>query len=690
MGGLSTHTEAKASAGTAYDRPGSACCVTSAPVRPSTRPTGHRMPPWLSQTPVILTAVTFVAMITGLLVDWQTEATVVAWSFYGAAYVSGGIIGVRSSIASLRQGFIDIDLLMILAALGALVIGAPFEGAMLLFLFSLSNVLQGFAMGRTRRAIEALMELRPDAATVVRADDEVTVPLDAIEAGDIVRVRPGERLPLDGIVVHGESMIDQSSITGESIAVMRGIGDDVFAGTFNEEGSLDIRVTAPASASTLVRLIELVENAQKEKATTQRVIERAEQTYATAVLVLTGVAIAVPWAFMAEAFDATFYRAMTLMVAASPCALVISTPATILSAIGNGARRGILFKGGAHVEQAAGIRVVAFDKTGTLTEGKPRLTDIRLLDGIASEDDILSIAAAIQHRSEHHLAAAIRTAADERDLTIPAVEGFRAEPGRGVEGTVGGRVYRIGNARFFGRNGMAEATAPLVAPLEREGKTTVLMTESDGPREFPIALLAFKDVLRPGVREMLDEVRSAGIDRIVMLTGDNEDVAAVIAEEAGIDEYHAALLPAEKVARVRALEARYGGIAMVGDGVNDAPALATASLGIAMGAAGTDVALETADIVLMADDIGKLPYLIALSRATRRTLITNLSFAIGIIGVMIAMILTVGLPLPLAVLGHEGSTVLVSLNGIRLLAFKFRPDRTPRHRLAPGASAIRV
>jgi Zn2+/Cd2+-exporting ATPase len=368
---------------------------------------------WSRSVPVILTAVTLVAMISGLLADWRLESSWLAWALYGVAYAAGGVIGVRSSIRSLRKGVIDIDILMILAAVGALVIGAPFEGAMLLFLFSLSNVLQSFAMGKTRRAIQALMKLRPDVASVVDADGEVAVPLEEIAPGTIIRVRPGERIPLDGSIVGGESMIDQSAITGESVPVARSIGEQVFAGTFNQEGSLDIRTTAHASESTLARLVKLVEQAQNEKAVTQRTIERAEQTYAASVLGLTAIAILLPIMLLGEAFDPAFYRAMTLMVAASPCALVISTPATVLSAIGNGARRGILFKGGAYVERAAGIKIIAFDKTGTLTEGHPRLTDIHAIAGM-EEDALLSVAASVQHLSEHHLAHALRSAADER------------------------------------------------------------------------------------------------------------------------------------------------------------------------------------------------------------------------------------------------------------------------------------
>jgi Zn2+/Cd2+-exporting ATPase len=651
------------------------------------RRTRHpRLPSWLSSAPIVLTALTFITMMLGLLVSWRTESEVVPWVLYAIAYAAGGVIGVRSSIASLRKGVIDIDLLMILAALGALVIGAPFEGAMLLFLFSLSNVLQSYAMGRTRRAIEAIMELRPDAASVLVDGREVVRHLEAIHPGDIIRVRPGERVPLDGLIISGKSLLDQSSVTGESVPVARSEGETVFSGTINQEGSLDVRVTAHASESTIARLIALVEKAQKEKAKTQRFIEKAEQGYASAVLVLTGIAIAFPILVLTEAFDTAFYRAMTLMVAASPCALVISTPATVLSAIGNGARRGILFKGGAYVEQAAAIKVIAFDKTGTLTEGHPRLTDILPLDGETSDEALLSLAAGIQNRSEHHLAAATIRAAAERDVLFDEPTSFRAEPGRGVEGVIGGRLIRIGNLGYFTNGTPDGGHRAAVRALEAEGKTAVLMTESRDGRDMPLAVFGYKDSLRVGVRESLDALREAGIERIVMLTGDNEGVASSIAAEAGVDEFYAELLPQEKVSQVKALEERYGKIAMVGDGVNDAPALASASLGIAMGAAGTDVALETADIVLMADDLSKLPYLIALSRATRRTLIANLSFAMAVILFMVTTILLFGIPLPLAVVGHEGSTVLVSLNGLRLLAFRNRSADTSSRKPRPAAS----
>ncbi|GIV59018.1 MAG: hypothetical protein KatS3mg043_0107 [Rhodothermaceae bacterium] len=629
---------------------------------------------WLTpiRLEVLLTAVTFVAMVGGLLAE-KRGAPVLAALLFAAAYAAGGYFGVRAGLASLRHGTIDIDLLMVLAALGAVVVGAPFEGALLLFLFSLSNVLQHAAMRRTRRAIEALMQLRPDTAVVRRGPATETLPVEAVEVGEIVVLRPGDRIPLDGTVVAGTSAVDQASVTGESMPVQKAPGDPVFAGTLAVDGALEVRVTRRAGESTLARLIALVEEAQAEKAETQRFIDTAERYYATGVVVMTALAVVIPLVFLGEAFGTAFYRAMTLLVAASPCALVISTPATILSAIGNAARRGVLFKGGVYVEKAAEVRVIAFDKTGTLTAGRPRLTDVRPY-GVA-EDELLRVAATLQARSEHPLARATCEAAAGRGLAHGEAAAFQAVTGRGVRGEVDGRTYRIGNVRFFDDLAVPDraAVAAEVERLEAGGKTCVVVAEVDEPNGTArlLGLLAYADVLRPGVPGVIRELRRLGIRHLVMLTGDNERVAARIAAEAGLDAFHAGLLPEDKQRLLRDLEARHGPVAMVGDGVNDAPALATATLGIAMGAAGTDVALETADIVLMADALDKIPYVFALSRATRRTLVVNLTFALAVIVSMVAGILWTGLPLPLAVVGHEGSTVLVSLNGLRLLGFKY-------------------
>ena len=621
----------------------------------------------------IFALITFITMIGGLIAERQ-EAATVATVLFIIAYITGGTFGLQGGLESLRNRTIDVDLLMILAAVGAAIVGEPFEGAMLLFLFSLSNVLQDFALDRTRNAIKALMELRPAQALVRRGNNTYLLPIEKVVVSDRIIVKPGERLPLDGVVVDGRSSIDQSSITGESMPISKTVGDSVFAGTINKNGSLEIRVTKLAKDSTLAKLIQMVEEAHSEKAETQRFIDTAEQYYAIGVIVLTALVAIVPLLFWQESFSDAFYRAMTVMVAASPCAIVISTPATVLSAIGNGARRGILFKGGIHVENAATIKVVAFDKTGTLTQGEPQVTDIITLIEQISEAELLALAAAVEAKSEHPLAQATVKAAQQRNLTWSEVTDFQASTGQGVVGTVNGRQIRIGSGRFFSQfktKGFDAAEAELDR-LQKLGKTSVLVAEINPKMETAVLLgvLAYADVIRSDAPDVVRSLHANGVEHVVMLTGDNDAVAQQIAAQVGVDAYFADLLPEDKVTAVKKVRQQYGPVAMVGDGVNDAPALATADIGIAMGAAGTDVALETADIVLMSDDLNNLPYVIGLSRKTRQTLLQNLGFALFMIVLMLGTIFFSGLALPAAVVGHEGGTVLVSLNGLRMLGYK--------------------
>lgn len=622
---------------------------------------------------------TFIGMLSGLLLGWFDGPVRLQWIAYGIAYVFGSWYGLLASVESLRHRAVNIDLLMILAATGALLIGAPFEGAMLLFLFSLSNVLQAYAFGRSRRAISSLVELRPDTARVVENGLTKVLPIDDVKLGDHFVVRPGDRIPLDGVIEEGEASVDQSSVTGESVPVQKIPGDEVFSGTINENGNLHVRVTRLAHESTIARLIHMVEEAQSRKAPTQRLIDRIEQPYVLGVFAITILAIAIPSA-LGRDFDPTFYRAMTIMVAASPCAVIISTPAAILSSITAAARSGVLFKGGEYVESSASIRAVAFDKTGTLTQGDTQLTDIAVRSGISagtpsiSSDELLGLAAAVQQQSEHHLANATVKGAENRGISIPNSSSFQSVVGKGVQAVVDGRTIHIGNERYFDTLSQTvigkEEGIEEIRKLQSVGKTSVLVgIETTGDIEI-IGWLGFADAIRPGAAAMIDQLREMGIEHIVMLTGDTEVVAEQVGASVGVDEVQADLLPEEKVAAIRALEEEYGTVAMVGDGVNDAPALATASIGVAMGAAGTDVALETADIVLMADDLSKIPYAFELARSTRRTLIMNLVVAFGAIAIMLIAILTTGIPLPLAVIGHEGSTVLVSLNGLRLIGFK--------------------
>ncbi len=639
----------------------------------------------------VFVALTFLGMMVGLLGSWFDASPAVVWGSYAVAYVFGGWYGLKESIRSIQEPAVEIDLLMILAALGALIIGAPFEGAMLLFLFSLSGVLEEYAIGRSRTAIKSLIDMRPESAQVKRGGEEVTISIEDVEVGDVFVVRPGARIPLDGVVQSGETTVDQSSLTGESVPIRKEPGDEVFGGTINETGSLEVEVSREAQESAISRLIHMVEEAQEKRAPTQQLIDRFEQPYVLSVLAMTAVAIALPFFLLNHAFEPTFYRAMTLMVAASPCAVIISTPAAVLSAISAGGRQGVLFKGGEHIETAGNVDAVAFDKTGTLTEGNTKLEsvtahpdatvsalgDTNAIGGSEpfEEDHLLSLAAAVQSRSEHHLAEATVEAATDRSLSIPESSGFEAVVGKGVHATVEGQTLHIGNRRYFETvtagqsiDGLNHGLAA-IRDLEAEGKTAVLVVSETEEQLQVLGWLAFTDTIRADAKAMIQKLRERGVEQIVMLTGDNQRVAEYIADELGIDEVYAELLPEEKVNHIEQLQERHKAVAMVGDGVNDAPALATADISIGMGGAGTDVALETADIVLMSDQLSQLPYAFALSRETRKTLYINFSIAFGAIAIMIIAILTAGIPLPVAVVGHEGSTVLVSLIGLRLLRF---------------------
>lgn len=667
-----------------------------------------RLRAWLTlqRVEAICVAITFIAMVAGAITSNSGAASWIPSLFYLIAYVSGGIFGVQAGIASLRHFRVDVDLLMVLAALGAAVIGSPFEGAMLLFLFSLSNVLQAYALGRTRSAIQALMKLRPDQALLKRDHETVLMPIEQLTIGDHVLVRPGERVPLDGVVIEGESTLDQSSLTGESMPVSKRIGDPVFAGTINQSGSLEVKVTRLARDSTIARLIKMVEEAQSEKAPTERFLDKFEQIYAVGVILFTLLLIVVPTLAFNARFEETLYRAITVMVVASPCALIISTPASVLSAIANGARQGILFKGGAHLEQAAQLDTVAFDKTGTLTVGRPTVTDVTIipmLPPLASdeappfahqapdrvrleqENILLTLAASVESKSEHPLAQAIVETARHRGLSIPEATQFISTTGKGVcarTAFMGGMDIAVGSPRYFDgyQTSGLEQAMQAAKRLQEEGKTSVLVAkirnDAQPPQANVLGVIAIADVVRSDAAHVVRRLRELGIKRVVMLTGDNERVARAVARQTGVDEVYADLLPEGKVAQIKRLRMEGGrprNVAMVGDGVNDAPALASATLGVAMGAAGTDVALETADIVLMSDDLRKIPYAISLSRQARRVILQNLSFAIAVIVMLVVAALGFELPLPIGVIGHEGSTVIVVLSGLRLLFFRDKP-----------------
>ncbi len=636
--------------------------------------------PWLAKVrhgelnEEISCALGLILLIAAYLTGKFTTASTGA--LYLGAYIFAGQQGVRSAFASLREGVLDVDFLMVLAALGAASIGAPFEGALLLFLFSFSNVLQRHAMDRTRRAIESLLTLRPDQALVKRDGIVVSTAVEDLQVGEIVVVRPGELIPVDGVLAEGSTHVDESSLTGESMPVSKVVGSTMFAGTLNQSGGVELKVTKRVEDSALARLAKLVAEAQAEKSPTQRFLEKAEQYYAMGVIAFTAVVFLVPYLLEWNTFHDAFFRAMTVMVVASPCALVISTPATVLSAIGGAARRGILIKGGSHLERAAHVDIVAVDKTGTLTVGKPSLTEIVTADGIHDIDSkipaamisLLQTAAALEAKSEHPLAHAIIQRAADLGIDVPEATDFQSAIGRGAEATIDGTRHLVGSERMFREFDAAgmDQLATLARPLQDDGKTCVWLGRRDGERVSAEAVLVMADTIRPAAKELVDGLRRLGVRKVVMLTGDQEPVARAIARQAHITEVHAGLLPGDKVRVIRELK-KEGGVMMIGDGVNDAPALAISDLGVAMGAAGTDVAMETADIVLMGDQLENIALLVGHARRAKRVLIQNLVFATGVIVFLVGAALGFALPLPIGVVGHEGSTVLVCLNGLRLL-----------------------
>lgn len=669
--------------------------------------------PWM----IRLTMLTLVSLVLGWLLEELTALPLaVSWALYALAYVAGGFYSVQDAWKSLKARQFDVNFLMIIAAVGAAVVGQPREGAVLMFLFSLSNTLEMYAMGRTHASIRALLDMTPRIARLLHTEHgevvEREVPVEQVRVGDVVRVRPGEQIPTDGVVLRGESAVNEASITGESVPSEKQPGARVFAGTLNGQGALDIRITTAVEDSTLSRIVKIVREAREQKAHSQDFTDRViGQYYAYAVVGITVLAIIIPLLFLDWSVQDTLYRAMTLMVVASPCALVISIPAALLSALARSARSGVLFKGGASLEVATRVKVVAFDKTGTLTTGRPgvvaviplntaKLEQVQLPDRNPSpvaamsadqqllwqlliqdvsppaalllpHDDqlgtlgvaqvqALALAAAIERFSEHPLARAVVRSAEERQIAIPAAEGFASMTGAGARANVAGRELRIGRPEIF--RPLTPEVTQLIGEQARQGRTVVLLGD-----EQPWAMIAIADTVRPESLNVVAQLKTAGIERVVLLTGDNHYVAANLAHELGMDDVRADLLPEQKVDAVRELQAQYGPVAMIGDGINDAPALATATLGVAMGAVGTDVALESADVLLMSDDISRLPGMLRLARRTRRIVRQNLIFAGTVMVVM--MVLAIGgiVPLTLGVLAHEGGTLLVVANGLRLL-----------------------
>ncbi|HEY1072056.1 heavy metal translocating P-type ATPase [Brevundimonas sp.] len=601
------------------------------------------------------------------------------------AYGLGGFFTVREAVENLKRRRFEIDTLMLVAAAGAAALGAWAEGALLLFLFSLGHALEHYAMGRAKRAIEALAELAPRTAHVRRGDQILETPVERLEIGDVVVVRPNERLPADGFVVSGTTSINQAPVTGESMPVDKQPVSDpaqartrpasiastsaVFAGTINGAGAIEIETTRKSSDTTLAKVVRMVSEAETQKSPTQRFTDRFERVFVPLVLALAFVLL-FAWVVVDEPFRDSFYRAMAVLVAASPCALAIATPSAVLSGVARAARAGVLIKGGAPLENLGAIEAIAFDKTGTLTEGRPRITDIIPLEGV-EERELLAVAVAVERLSDHPLAEAIARDGAQRlgDASTRTASSLRSLTGKGVAAELDGETVYIGKPEMFGADGVAalgQSATQAVDQLRAQGRT--LMVVRQGARD--LGVIGLLDTPRPAARDALDRLRALGVRRMIMLSGDHQKAAEAIAGQMGLTEAWGDLMPDDKVEAVKRLRAD-AKVAMVGDGVNDAPAMATATVGVAMGAAGSDVALETADVALMGDDLSNLPFTVGLSRRTRAVIRQNLFVSLGVVAFLVPATI-LGLGIGPAVALHEGSTLLVVFNALRLLAYRDR------------------
>jgi len=641
--------------------------------------------PWWRNRKLTSAFVATVLWIAAFVVGQSVASEAVPIALYAAAIVVGGFPIMRSGLVALSARRIDMNVLMTISVIGAALLGEWSEGGLVVVLFSIGTTLQAVTFDRTRNAIRALLDLAPNEASVERDGVETLVAVDSLQVDDIVRVRPGDRLPADGEVIDGHSAMDQAAITGESLPVERGVGDEVYAGTVNGSGTVLVRVTKLSSESMLANIVHLVEEAHSSRAPSQQLVDRFAAVYTPAVVVVAALIALVGGVFSGD-WDTWIYRALVLLVIACPCALVISTPVSIVSAIGAATRGGMLVKGGSALEDAGGVKTVAFDKTGTLTMGRPTVASL-IPSGNADQGEVLALAAAVEQPSEHPLARAIVARALHDANSVPVATGFAALPGRGANATVDGAQILVGSDRLMREAGVSTEA---LSWIERHATTfasygqsalSVARSSDDGRAEL-LGVIAVADRVRPGVRASLAALRQSGVERIVMLTGDREEVASTIAAQVGVDEYRANLLPDEKSDAIRELRRRYGPVAMVGDGINDAPALATADVGIAMGVAGSDVALESADLALMRDDLSALTQLFDLSHRTVAIIRQNVT--LSLVTKAVALLLgTLGfVNLWIAVLADMGTSIAVTLNGLRLA-------RRERQREIAGAEGNR-
>lgn len=602
----------------------------------------------------------------GLISSFTALPTILSTLLYAAAIIISGYKPVKSAYYAIKSRSLDMNVLMSAAAIGAALIGQWFEGAIVVWLFALGNVLQNRSIEQTRNSIRDLMELAPSEAWIKAGSELMKKPVGEVSVGDTIVIKPGDRIPLDGKIIQGETSINQAPITGESIPVDKVIGDTVYAGTINESGSLEVTVTKLVEDTTISNIIHLVEEAQEQKAPTEAFIDKFASIYTPIVFALALAVIVLPPLFGFGAWGEWVYRGLALLVVACPCALVISTPVAIVSAIGNAAKNGVLIKGGTFLEKAGAITSIAFDKTGTLTEGKPKVSEIEALT--TSEDELISIALTLEDYSTHPIAKTIVNYAEEQGIESKSGELFKNIAGKGVQATIDGKIHYAGNLKLFEEmnNISLEGVKSNVEEIQSQGKTVVII----GTEQKIIGIISVADTIRTTTVEALNGLKQAGINQLAMLTGDNEGTAKMISEKTNVNRYFAELLPEDKVKAIKQLQSEGHKVAMVGDGINDAPALATSDLGIAMGGAGTDTAMETADIVLMADNLGKLPHTMKLSKKALAIIKQNIWFALIVKLIALALIVPGWLTLWMAVLSDTGAALIVILNALRLLKYR--------------------
>jgi Zn2+/Cd2+-exporting ATPase len=621
-----------------------------------------RQSAWWQERLVLVSALALAAGAGARLLGWAEP-----WSIplMALAVVTGGITTLRRALYAVRHRRLDIYVLMLVAVTGAALIGEWFEAATVVVLFSLAQALERRSLDRARHAIRTLVSAGPDTVRVKRGTEEVMLPVSAVRVGDTMLVSPGERIALDGTVAAGATEVNQAPVTGESMPVGKSVGDRVFAGTINGRGSVDVSVTAVGEDTTLARIIHLVERAQAQRAPSQAWVDRFAQRYTPIVLLIAGLVAIVPPLLLAQPFSPWIYRSLVLLVIACPCALVLSTPISVVSALAAAARRGVLIKGGVHLERLADIRAVALDKTGTLTRGALTVADVRAFDGVPPEE-VLRLAAAAGARSQHPLDRAVVGRARSAGLTVPPVTAMRALPGQGVEAIVEGDAVFVGSASSIEARGLLSGTTgAAVAEAQSRGMAVIVVVRSG----VPLGLIGLSDELRVHGREAVEALRQSGIDHVALLTGDHERSAREAGVAGRVDAVASGLMPDEKVATIARLKAEYGPVAMVGDGINDAPALAAADVGIAMGGAGTAAAIETADVTLMADDLRGVPFAVRLGRATVSTIRANVAVALGLKLAFLALAVAGVATLWMAVVADMGASILVVTNALRLLRF---------------------